>query len=108
MECEARIVEEKCGCVQFYMPRVKDDTDICSQKDFRCSEKFSIISELGTNDSYSCNCLPGCFEISYKPSVYISELGNGSYLMADKTLMSKDVQRWAVSVVETAEHFSIK
>lgn len=108
MECEARIVEEKCGCVQFYMPRVKEETDICSQKDFRCSEKFSIISELGTNDSYSCNCLPGCFEISYKPSVYISELGNGSYLMADKTLMSKDVQRWAVSVVATAEHFSIK
>ncbi|XP_037040267.1 pickpocket protein 28 [Bradysia coprophila] len=99
MECEARIVEEKCGCVQFYMPRMKEDTDICSQKDYKCSEKFSIISELGINQTYSCNCLPGCFEISYKPSVYISELGNGSYLTADKALMSKHVQRKSVAVV---------
>lgn len=89
MECESRIIEETCGCVQFYMPRLNGDTNICNQRDFKCFDELSISIELGINQSFTCSCLPGCFEINYKPSVYMSELGNGSYLMRDKELTDK-------------------
>lgn len=93
MECESRIIEEKCGCVQFYMPRLHNDTNICNQKDFKCYNRLSTVADLGIDDSITCKCMPGCFEINYKPSVYISELGNGSYMMRERELTEKDLQR---------------
>lgn len=92
MECEASIIEEICGCVQFFMPRLNDTTNICNQKDFKCYEDLSIAIELGLNQTFTCTCLPGCFEISYRPSIYISELGTGDYIMQDKELTSDELK----------------
>lgn len=92
MECEARIIEHACGCVQFYMPRLSEDTNICNQKDFKCFDDLSVTIELGHNQTFKCTCLPGCFEISYRPSVYMSELGTGDYLMRDKELTANDLK----------------
>lgn len=98
MECESRIIEDRCGCVQFFMPRLNENTNVCNQKDFKCYDELSIAIKRSLNETLTCACLPGCFEISYKPSVYLSELGNGSYLMRDKELTEGDqfVNRWAV------------
>lgn len=96
MECESRIIEENCGCVQFYMPRLSENTKICNQKDFKCYDKLSTAIKRTFNQTFACACLPGCFEISYKPSVYISELGNGTYLMQDKELTEQGLNRWVI------------
>lgn len=92
MECEARIIEQFCGCVQFFMPRINENTNICNQKDFKCYDELSVAIELGHNQTYSCSCLPGCFEISYKPSVFMSELGTGDYLMQDNIFTDMDLK----------------
>ncbi|KAJ6633806.1 Pickpocket protein 28, partial [Pseudolycoriella hygida] len=101
MECESRIIDEICGCVQFFMPRLNEDTNICNQNDFKCYDELSVAIELGVNKSFACACLPGCFEINYKPSVFISELGNGSFMMRDKELTQKDLHlnRKSIAVV---------
>lgn len=40
MECESRLTEESCGCVQYFMPRNREDTVICSRKDSDCYVKI--------------------------------------------------------------------
>lgn len=91
MECESRIIEENCGCVQFYMPRLNENTKICNQKDYECYNRINTATDM--SDDIACKCSPGCFEINYKASVYISELGNGSFLMRDKELTQSELHR---------------
>lgn len=77
-----------CGCVQYFMPRTSDDVTICNRKDYSCYSKVNVAIDMALNESYQCsNCLPGCFEIYYKPSVYTAELGLGNYSVREKILM---------------------
>lgn len=90
MECESRIIEEMCGCVQYFMPRTSGETHICGQRDYACYSKVNIAIDLGLNSTYQCTCLPGCFEIYYKPAIYTAQLGVGGFAVKEKYLAEMD------------------
>lgn len=92
MECESRIIEQVCGCVQYFMPQTHADTTICSHKDSECYEEVSLAIDLALNATFACSCLPGCFEIYYKPSMYTSTLGTGKFTMRNKFLNNVEEQ----------------
>lgn len=76
MECESRLVSSVCGCVLYYMPRVDENTTICSRDDIECSKELKRTIQMGLNQTFRCDCLPGCFEISYRSEVTTTRLGN--------------------------------
>lgn len=81
MECESRVLIEFCGCVLYYMPRVDVNTNICNRDDWTCYEEIKKAVELASNDTYQCNCLPGCFEISYGADISTARLGTGGFMI---------------------------
>lgn len=81
MECESRLLIEKCGCVLYYMPRVDEKTNICNRDDWECYEKIKRAIEMAVNDTYECQCLPGCFEISYGSEISTALLGLEGYMI---------------------------
>lgn len=72
------------------MPRVSEDTKICSRQDYACFNKVSLAIDVSYNESFQCACLPGCFEIYYKPSVYSASLGTGNFTVREKFLKDMD------------------
>ncbi|KAF6201828.1 hypothetical protein GE061_004223 [Apolygus lucorum] len=64
LECEANFTIALCGCVQYYMPR---------RMEISMSAAFQNLSSMGiTLDT--CDCLPGCFELSYGFSISSSPI----------------------------------
>lgn len=86
MECESRILIEVCGCVLYYMPRVDENTTICNRDDWTCYERIQLAIETATNDTFQCNCLPGCFEISYYADVSSARLGTEGFLLKQRLI----------------------
>lgn len=65
MECQARIIDEKCGCVAYYMPRLSRHTRICGRADYACFRTELTAIERSDRTSDTCKCLSGCFELSF-------------------------------------------
>lgn len=86
MECESRILIEVCGCVLYYMPRVDENTTICNRDDWTCYERIQLAIETASNDTFRCNCLPGCFEINYYADVSNARLGTEGYLLKQRVI----------------------
>lgn len=40
LECESTLTEQSCGCVQYYMPRTTEETNICSRNNIECYMKI--------------------------------------------------------------------
>lgn len=87
-ECEARMIEDKCGCVLYYMPRTGPDTKVCSRSNYDCYAEIRLALELATNDSYTCKCLPSCSEINFSQTVSSSSLFSSDYMVAEEFLMN--------------------
>lgn len=79
MECESRYLIEQCGCVLYYMPRVDENTNICNQDDWQCFEAIKLAVEMSSNDTFQCDCLPGCFEINYGADISTARLGTEGF-----------------------------
>lgn len=79
MECESRILIQECGCVLYYMPRINGNTNICNQDDYSCYDGIKFAIESTSNNSFQCNCLPGCFEIGYTADISTARLTDGGY-----------------------------
>uniref|UniRef100_A0A182UKS5 Pickpocket n=1 Tax=Anopheles melas TaxID=34690 RepID=A0A182UKS5_9DIPT len=79
LECEAKLILENCGCVLYYLPKLYEDTKICSRANARCYEQIRSSIAFSANTSISCSCLPGCFEISYVPDLTTTELQVGRF-----------------------------
>uniref|UniRef100_A0A182Q3R4 Pickpocket n=1 Tax=Anopheles farauti TaxID=69004 RepID=A0A182Q3R4_9DIPT len=93
LECEAKLILENCGCVLYYLPKLYEDTKICSRANARCYEQIRSSIAFTANTSLSCTCLPGCFEISYIPDVTTAELEIGKFGIRENLLDSvKDAQ----------------
>ena len=71
----------------YYMPRVDDNTFICNSGDRDCYENIKLAIELATNDSFVCNCLPGCYEVSYNAETTLVKLGDKSYITRSQSLL---------------------
>lgn len=68
------------------MPRVNDNTSICNRDDWECYEKIKLAIELATNDTFQCNCLPACFEMSYTADVSAAQLGTDGFFLRQKVI----------------------
>lgn len=105
MECQARLLNDSCGCVMYFMPRASENTEICDRSDFACYEKVKLKIDSSNDDEYSCECLPGCTEINYKISISTAQIGNGSYEINDHglSLMKSEYVKENIALV----HFFI-
>ncbi|XP_055382442.1 pickpocket protein 28-like [Condylostylus longicornis] len=77
-ECLANHTVRKCGCVPYFMPKLKS-TPICGLSNFECchlAEKE--LNKLEYDDDFDdvvdgreekCNCLPDCHSISYDTEI---------------------------------------
>lgn len=74
MECYSRAIEEECGCVLFYMPRLTRQTKICTRLLSSCYNPLRISLENGINSKYQCTCYPPCDEINYSGVVATTPL----------------------------------
>lgn len=62
------------------MPKMGNDTPICNRDDFDCYQDMIRAIELTRNSTYSCSCLPGCFELSYTGEVSIANLATEEFI----------------------------
>lgn len=69
MECYSRAIENECGCVLYYMPRLNHNSKICNRGNYRCYNPLRISLERGDNAKYNCHCYPACDEISYSGTI---------------------------------------
>ncbi|XP_058817822.1 pickpocket protein 28 [Topomyia yanbarensis] len=90
MECEARLIQENCGCVLYYMPKLQEDTKICGKADAGCYEEIRSSIAFTANTSLMCSCLPGCFEISYSSDLSTAQLCVGKFKVREKLLTQND------------------
>ncbi|CAH1275636.1 unnamed protein product [Diabrotica balteata] len=72
LECLTNYTLQKCGCVNFFMPR-ENTTSICgnSRKDCLANAEseiklVEINALLGKGKESSCNCLPLCNQLKYQ------------------------------------------
>lgn len=79
LECEARILMQRCSCVLYYLPRFNPDVSICGPKDNFCTNQ--VQSEIeSSNKSVSCDsCLPACFELNYQTSLTATTMIYGDF-----------------------------
>lgn len=73
-ECESRIILEQCGCIMYFMPRIKSDVNICGPKDWKCYEINKNFIDLSLNSSFMCSCMPGCFGINYDTEISMARM----------------------------------
>uniref|UniRef100_A0A182VZA7 Pickpocket n=1 Tax=Anopheles minimus TaxID=112268 RepID=A0A182VZA7_9DIPT len=95
LECEAKLILENCGCVLYYLPKLYEDTKICSRANARCYEQIRSSIAFTANTSLSCTCLPGCFEISYIPDVTTAELQVGKFGIRETLLDNVKDEQYA-------------
>lgn len=100
MECESKILMQHCGCVLYYMPRLNEDTTICNRENSVCYEEIKLAVELGTNSSFRCECLPGCFEISYTADMSTARLGTSGFEGREHVLsnLNKDYVSYVIVI----------
>uniref|UniRef100_A0A182IM43 Pickpocket n=1 Tax=Anopheles atroparvus TaxID=41427 RepID=A0A182IM43_ANOAO len=95
LECEAKLILENCGCVLYYLPKLYEDTKICSRANARCYEQIRNSIAFTANTSLSCTCLPGCFEVSYVPDVTTAELQVGQFEIRESMLNNVKDEQYA-------------
>lgn len=73
LECKSRTIEKECGCVLYYMPRLTENTRICSRDDTHCYEAIKLAIESSYNDTFKCKCMPGCFSMIYNGEISMTK-----------------------------------
>lgn len=91
MECNAKIYLSYCKCILYYMPRFEDDITICGRSDDACVEQVTAQIQLQNNDSFVCECLPGCFEITYEAEISMAPLLQQAPLLSKQNLQGPNV-----------------
>lgn len=91
MECLAKIYLEACKCILYFLPRFDDDITICGRSDEKCTKNVTNEIQSRTNNAYLCNCLPGCFEISYDAEVSMAPLLQNVPMLQKRGLLEPNV-----------------
>lgn len=74
MECETKIFEAECNCILYYMPKMNEKMSICGRNDQPCVATTSKKIQDKINSHYACECLPGCFSLSYSSEISMAPL----------------------------------
>lgn len=72
------------------MPRADDDITICGRIDSACVNEVTRELRLKANSSYSCECLPGCFAVSYETEISLTPLLGRSPMLQKKGLVASN------------------
>lgn len=62
------------------MPRFSDDIAICGRMDTNCVNAVAHSLQAGSNASFQCECLPGCFAVNYATEISLSPLFQSPWL----------------------------
>lgn len=55
-----------CNCILYHMPRLEHDIPICGRNEIECVSIVKHELQMGTNDSYKCECFYGCNAIKFE------------------------------------------
>ncbi|KAE8752702.1 hypothetical protein FOCC_FOCC000442 [Frankliniella occidentalis] len=103
LECEANFTLSHCKCVAYYMPKDRL-TRICGKKDEQCANiareamelrlanSAANLTQLNISDVPSCQCLPGCSELSYVSSYSSSHFAPTYTPENDDTKSPKNIE----------------
>lgn len=67
---------DRCNCSLYYMPRFNDDMAICGRSNNDCVNSVTDALQARVNESFHCECLPGCFALNYATEISMSQLLN--------------------------------
>lgn len=76
-----------CGCVVYYLPRFKQNTKICNRVESNCYNIVRIAIERGEDKNHQCECLPGCYELSFTAELSTNPL-TATYFQKEEVLKS--------------------
>lgn len=91
MECNAKIYLSYCKCILYYMPRFDDDITICGRSDDDCVDRVTKQVQMQVNSSFVCDCLPGCFEVTYDAESSMAPLLHKAPILSKTDLSSENV-----------------
>lgn len=74
MECRAKIFLAYCNCILYHQPQFSDDITICGRSDFPCVKNIARQLRVQSNSTFSCDCMPGCFEFKYDADITMAPL----------------------------------
>ncbi|XP_037915033.1 pickpocket protein 28-like [Hermetia illucens] len=105
MECEAKLHRERCDCVQYYMPHIEPNANVCGLSDMKCSDSVRYKTHKTSEELYQCSeeCIPACFELGFSTNIYSSRLSHKQFLISDKPIQSMSEQYAEDNIV--AVHF---
>lgn len=89
-ECEAKIFLSICECILYHMPRLFDDINICGRANADCIAHVTREIQLKTNNSFICDCLPGCYAISYEAEISMAPLLEQPPLLKKKQMAPRN------------------
>lgn len=102
MECESKLYARHCNCVLHYMPRANEDVPFCGRSDSKCTEKVSQLIHSKANQTFVCDCLPGCFDIHYDLETSMAPIMPGADVL---TQNNWDPQNIAILHIFFKQHY---
>lgn len=91
MECDAKIYLFYCKCILYYMPRFEDNITICGRSNDICVDYIKNQIQGQSNESFICNCLPGCFEVNYDSEVSMAPIFQQTPILAKRNLFGPNI-----------------
>lgn len=73
------------------MPRFEDDITICGRSDDACVADVTSQIRMEKNDSFVCECLPGCFEVTHDTEISMAPLLQHAPLLSKHGLQGPNV-----------------
>lgn len=72
------------------MPRFTDDVAICGRSNNDCVNATTHALQSKANESFQCECLPGCFALNYATEISMSQLLDRSPWLQEKNMRASD------------------
>lgn len=91
MECLAEVYLKYCKCILYFLPRLIDDITICGRSDDVCVRHVTTQIAAQTNSSYECDCLPGCFELTYDGQVSMAPMLDNTTILRNQNFSAPNV-----------------
>ncbi|RZB39769.1 ASC domain containing protein, partial [Asbolus verrucosus] len=83
LECLTNVTLDKCGCVNFFMPR-ENNTKICGTANVTCMEEVDSFSVALMAEE--CDCLPRCAALNYEVVTSQSNINWNQWIRSNKKL----------------------
>ncbi|XP_073828623.1 pickpocket protein 28-like [Musca autumnalis] len=103
MECHARRLLERCGCRNYYMPIIENNTRICGILDTPC---VNTVAQNNLNRSRAvledCQhlCWPSCFDLNFYSDFFSAPISHEGFEISNKLIkkMSSDYAEKSMAV----------